>query len=163
MQDKTSQLEILEALRRELLRERDALRRDNLGLRAELAMLSAQQQQLEASRQEVQAQLGGEGPCIKDEETRRLETAKGTQTRFQVLPRPMADFATGTTRHAPVSTEPRHETGGASPVHNANPVGSTPSPRISSGRTLASQGSEASAPGRTMENPGEACVTRPTG
>ena len=97
---------------------------------------------------------------------------KGTQTRFQAIPWPMADFATGTTRHAhaPVSTEPRHETGGASPVHTSDlvtePVWSTPSPWISSGRTLASQESEASAtssPGGTTDNPGEAWVTRPTG
>ena len=64
--DKTSQLECSEALRRELLREGDAMRRDNLELkelRAELAMLRARQQRLEALRQEVQsgAQLGGEG------------------------------------------------------------------------------------------------------
>ena len=59
---------------------------------------------------------------------------KGTQTRFQVIPQPTADFSTGTTCHAPVSTEPYHETGRVSPtpVYSADPVtepvGNTPSP-----------------------------------
>ena len=113
LRSKTSQLESSEALRRELRRERDVLKQENLELQelqAELALYRARQRRLEAASREScpNSAVSGEHEerrTREEEQTEQQELTRRMTLRFQPMSPPAVTPNTGvwaTTQHASV-------------------------------------------------------------